>query len=81
MEASIIQIGNSKGLRLNKQLLDQYQISDKVEMILEKDQIIIKPIKKTRNGWNEAFKEMAKNNEDQPLMNDVFEDEVFEEWS
>ncbi|WP_425389781.1 AbrB/MazE/SpoVT family DNA-binding domain-containing protein [Ekhidna sp.] len=80
MEASIIQIGNSKGLRLNKQLLEQYQISDKVEMILEKDQIILRPIKKVREGWEDAFKKMGANSDDQQLIDDVFEDEEFEEW-
>jgi antitoxin MazE len=81
MEASIIQIGNSKGLRLNKQLLEQYKISDKVELVLEKDQIIIRPLKQVRAGWENAFREMSKNNDDQLLMNDVFEDEEFEEWN
>lgn len=79
MEASIIQIGNSKGIRLNKQLLEQYEISDKVEMILEKNQIIIRPVKKIRVGWDKAFKQMSANNDDQLLINDVFEDETFEE--
>lgn len=81
MEANIIQIGNSKGLRLNKQILEQYQISDKVEMIFEKDQIILRPLKKVREGWEESFKKMASNGDDEPLMDDVFEDEEFEEWN
>ena len=80
METSIIQIGNSKGLRLNKQLLEQYQITDKVEMILEKDQIILRPIKKVREGWDESFREMNANSDDQILIDDIFEDEEFEEW-
>jgi len=81
MEASIIQIGNSKGLRLNKQVLEQYQIADKVELILEENQIIIRPIKKAREGWETAFRKMAENNDDQPLIVDVFEDEDLEEWN
>ncbi len=81
MKASIIQIGNSKGLRLNKQLLEQYQIGDKVELILEKDRIILKPIADSRVGWDESFKEMAQKGDDRLLMDDVFEDENFDEWS
>ena len=38
METAIIQIGNSKGLRLSKTILEKYHIKDKVELILEKDQ-------------------------------------------
>jgi antitoxin MazE len=40
MEVSIIQIGNSKGLRLSKTILDKYQIKEKLEMILENDHSI-----------------------------------------
>ena len=81
MEASIIQIGNSKGLRLNKQLLEQYHISDKVEMILEKDHIILRPIKKVREGWDHSFKEMSANSDDELLIDDVFPEDDFEEWN
>ncbi len=37
MELSIIQIGNSKGFRLSKTLIEKYNIEDKVELILEKN--------------------------------------------
>lgn len=81
METSIIKIGNSKGLRLSKTVLEKYNIRDKVEMILEKDQIVLKPIEKPRNGWEKAFKKMAENGDDKLLINDVFEDENIEEWN
>lgn len=80
MEVSIIQIGNSKGLRLSKKILETYNIQDKVELILEKGKIILKPIDSPRQGWNDAFKQMAKNNDDALLIQDVFEDENLEEW-
>ncbi|MDB4144370.1 AbrB/MazE/SpoVT family DNA-binding domain-containing protein [Flavobacteriaceae bacterium] len=81
METAIIQIGNSKGLRLSKTILEKYNIKDKVEMILEKGRIILKPIDSPRKNWEKAFEEMSKNNDDTLLFNDVFEDENFEEWS
>jgi antitoxin MazE len=81
MEAQIIKIGNSKGLRLNKSILAKYEIQDKVEIILEENQIILKPIKEPRKGWDEAFAEMAKNGDDHLLIDDVFEDESFDEWT
>ena len=80
MEVSIIQIGNSKGLRLTKSILDRYNIKDKVELILEKGQIVLKPVDRPRKGWDKAFKKMHENGEDQLLLNDVFGDENFEEW-
>jgi len=80
MEVSVIKIGNSKGIRLSKTLLDKYNIQDTVEVILEKGQIVIKPITRPRKGWEKAFKKMAENGDDQLLMNDVFDDENLEEW-
>jgi antitoxin MazE len=81
MELSIIQIGNSKGFRLSKTLIEKYNIKDKVELILEKGYIILKPISSPRKNWEKAFIEMNKNGDDQLLFNDVFEDENLEEWN
>ena len=81
MEISIIQIGNSKGFRLSKTLIERYNIKDKVELILEKGYIILKPISTPRKGWEKAFKEMSENGDDQLLFNDVFEDENLDEWN
>jgi len=81
MKIAIIKIGNSKGLRLSKTVLEKYNIKDKVEMILEKEQIILKPISSPRKNWEKAFEEMRENNDDRLLFNDVFEDENFEEWN
>lgn len=81
MEVSIIQIGNSRGLRLNKSILERYNIKDKVEVILEQGQIVLRPVDTPRKGWDEAFKEMHANQDDQLLMDDIFEDENFDEWN
>lgn len=81
MQVSLIKIGNSKGIRLSKTLIEKYNLRDTVELILEKGQIIIKPSSKPRRGWDKAFKQMADNGDDQLLFNDVFEDEKLEEWS
>ncbi|MCF8296304.1 MAG: AbrB/MazE/SpoVT family DNA-binding domain-containing protein [Saprospiraceae bacterium] len=80
MEISVIKIGNSKGFRLSKTLIDKYNIKDKVELILEKNYFIIKPLSRPRKGWSEAFKEMNENGDDKLLFNDVFNDENLEEW-
>ncbi|WP_209332094.1 AbrB/MazE/SpoVT family DNA-binding domain-containing protein [Lunatimonas salinarum] len=80
MDVSVIQIGNSKGIRLSKSLLERYNIKDTVELILEKGHIVIKPKGNPREGWEAAFKKMHESGDDKALMNDVFEDENFEEW-
>lgn len=81
MELSVINIGNSKGIRLSKTIIEKYSITDKIELILEKGYIILKPKTEPRKGWDNKFKKMHENGDDQLLMDDVFEDENFEEWS
>ena len=80
MHTNIIRIGNSKGLRLSKTILKRYDIQDIVEIILEKDHIIIKPTANPREGWEDQFAKMAAQGDDELLLPDVFEDEDFEEW-
>ena len=81
MELSIINIGNSKGIRLSKTILEKYNIQDKIEIILEKGFIDLKPKAEPRKNWEKAFQEMHKNGDDQLLIDDVFDDENFEEWN
>jgi antitoxin MazE len=81
MDISVIPIGNSKGIRLPKTLIDKYNIKDTVELILEKEYIIIKPKSTPRKGWEKSFKKMHANGDDKSLMADVFEDENLDEWN
>ena len=76
MELSVIRIGNSKGIRLSKTILERYSIKDKVELIFEKGRIILKPVKVPRHGWEEAFIEMHEAGDDLLLIPDVFEEDI-----
>lgn len=81
MHVPIIKIGNSRGLRLSKSILDQYQISEQVELIMKEDHIILKPIAKPRQNWGESFESMANSGDDTLLIDDVFSDENPDEWT
>ena len=78
MEAKIIQIGNSKGLRLSKTILEKHDIKDKVELILKADHIQLKPLSLPREGWTEQFEKIQEQGDDRLLIDDVFEEEDFE---
>ena len=67
MKTRIIQIGNSQGVRIPKVLLEQSGLGEEVELKVSKNQITIRPTKKPRQGWEEAFQEMAQKGEDQLL--------------
>ena len=79
MEIPIIQVGNSKGIRLSKSILERYHITDKVELIFQEGFIILKPLGKPREGWEAAFQQMHQMGDDQLLIDDFFEDEKLEE--
>ncbi len=64
MRARVIKIGNSQGIRIPKPLLKQTGIMDDVELEVDKNQIIIRPISNPRAGWDDAFIAMAEKNDD-----------------
>jgi antitoxin MazE len=64
MRARIVKIGNSQGIRIPKPLLEQTGITDDVELEVDQNQIIIRPISNPRAGWDESFKAMAKMGDD-----------------
>ena len=79
MTAQIIKIGNSRGLRIPKKVLDQYQMDGRVELILTEEGIVLKPIASPpRAGWAQAFARMATEGDDALLIGDVFGDEDFD---
>ena len=64
MRAHIVKIGNSRGIRIPKPLLDQTGIKYDVELEVDKNRIIIRPISNPRSGWDNAFKAMGQNRDD-----------------
>jgi len=69
MLASVVRIGNSRGIRFPKNILRELNIKDEVEMVVQNDALLIKSVeKKPRKDWNEAFAKMSKNKEDKLLM-------------
>ena len=72
MTASVVQIGNSRGIRFPKNILRELKIRDEVEMIVSNDSLIIKSVeRKPREGWNEAFSQMSKDKEDKLLLGNI----------
>jgi antitoxin MazE len=78
MEIPIVPIGNSRGIRLSKTLIEKYDFKDMVELILEEEYVIIKPAVHPRKNWDLAFKSMHERGDDKLLIDDVFEDENLE---
>lgn len=56
MKIDIIKIGNSKGIRLPKAVLEQLGLTDEAELEIKGREAIIRaPSRKPRAGWEKAF--------------------------
>ena len=55
MRIELVRIGNSRGIRIPKPLIEQCGFGDTVEMHVEKDRLVIAPDHPPRRGWNDAF--------------------------
>jgi antitoxin MazE len=67
MKNRIVQIGNSRGIRLPKTLLEQAQLVDEVELEAEPGRIVIRKGRRPRADWAAAARQMHERGEDQLL--------------
>ena len=82
MKSTIIRIGNSRGIRIPKALLDQSGLAGQVDVRCEGKSIVIEPLSHPREGWDAAFREMAANGDDKLLDADALPQTEWEkaEW-
>lgn len=81
MKIPIVPIGNSRGIRIPKTILEQCDLTDEVELAVDGRQIILSPaLQSPRSGWREAAAEMAAAGDDQLLIPDTFEDDEIGDW-
>ena len=79
MKAQIVPIGNSKGIRIPKSVLEQCRIKGEVDLSIVNGNIVITPVHKTpRLGWAEQFERMHEMGEDKLLDNVVNSNEDWE---
>ncbi len=70
MKTRIVRIGNSRGVRIPKPLLEQTGLRGEVEITAEDGSLVIRAARKPREGWEAAFAEMARRGDD-ALLDDV----------
>jgi len=73
MQTKIVQIGNSRGIRIPKTVLEQAGIQKDTDLDLkvEGDKIVIRPFRRPRQGWVEAFKKMHEKGDDRLLDSEI----------
>lgn len=64
METKIVRIGNSQGIRIPKTLLEQAGLEGDVEIVVEGNSLVIRPLRQPRQSWEASFEEMAARGDD-----------------
>ena len=64
MKTTLIQIGNSRGIRIPKAFLEHCQLHDEVELEMDDDHLLIRPAAQPRSGWDTAFRQMHERKDD-----------------
>ena len=71
MKARIVRIGNSKGIRIPKPLIEQTGLNDEVTIEAEGNRLVIRAARRPRAGWADAFQAMAAAGGDRLLDGDA----------
>jgi len=79
MITKIVPIGNSKGIRIPNNILKQMNIDNTIELIFDEsdEKIILRPVRKPREGWDKSFKQMNVSDEDKLIIDDSLD---LEDW-
>ena len=70
IRSKLVKIGNSRGIRIPRTLLEQAGLTDDVEIIVEGNNLIIHSAHSPRQGWEAQFVAMAENDDDR-LLNEA----------
>jgi antitoxin MazE len=67
MRTRIVRIGNSRGIRIPKPLLEEIGLEGEVEVKVEGNTLVVRPLRQARAGWSDAFARMAERGDDELL--------------
>jgi antitoxin MazE len=59
MKARLVRIGNSRGVRLPKAIIDQVGLDDEIDLYVEGRRVVIAAAGRPRAGWAEAARHLA----------------------
>ena len=71
MRTELVRIGNSRGIRIPKPVIEQCGLGDTVEVKIEQDRLIIYADRVPRRGWDEAFRAAGSSDNDALLLTSV----------
>lgn len=81
VHTQIVKIGNSRGVRLPKLLIEQMGFHNEVEIVVQSGQLVLRPVLLPRRGWEEQFLAMAKHGDDKALDEPISTQWDRSEWT
>jgi antitoxin MazE len=82
MKVDLVRVGNSRGIRIPKPILEQCGFRDTVELRVENDRLVIAQGHRPREGWEEAFRAAGPSVHDELLLDTLPANQFDrEEWS
>jgi antitoxin MazE len=82
MRIELVRIGNSRGIRIPKPVIEQCGFGDIVELHVEQHRLVIAPDRPSRQGWKEAFAATRSSAPDSLLLKALPPNEFdAEEWA
>lgn len=79
MRTRIIRIGNSRGIRIPKPILEATGLSDEVELEVADGELIVRAAHGPRQGWDGSFREMTERGDDRLLDAEAIETSGWDE--
>jgi antitoxin MazE len=76
----IVRIGNSRGIRFPKALLDEADLPDEVEIHAQRGRLVVQAARRPRSGWAAAAKRMRTHGDDRLLDESTATTFDREEW-
>ena len=67
MKARLVKIGNSRGVRLPKPVIEEAGLSEEVEVRVRRGAVVITAASRPRSGWAEAARRAHEGREDRLL--------------
>jgi antitoxin MazE len=81
MTLELVRIGNSRGIRIPKPIIDQLGFENAVDVKIERNRLVISPERRPRQGWEEAFKAAGSSEHDELLFDSGMQNDFdVEEW-
>jgi len=68
VKVKLIRIGNSRGVRISKPIIEQCGFTDGVKLRIENDHLVIAPSRLAREGWEEASRAAGPSAHDELLL-------------